>query len=247
MTAAQILSAYRMKHYYAVENVALNNKFSIGLYFTAMMYNTILPGGIGGDGYKIYTIGRLAHFSHLRAFKIALSERGSGLFALLMLTAFFYIFSGFASFVPRQNYIVAGLAIALLPCYFISIRLLLKEKASTAIGAMLYSFPIQLLNAAIGATLAIGLGAGTSVAQVMAYTVIFMVSSVAAILPVSIGGAGLREITFYYATKLTELDINLGIAIAMLFFIISLLSSLTGFLFWHKLDRLFGTQQQDNK
>lgn len=240
MTLAQIVSAYRMRFYYAQENLALNSKFSIGLYFTSMLFNTVLPGGIGGDGYKIYTIGKLAKFPHLRALKIAISERASGLFALLILTSLFYIYTDFREILPYQNYIISALTALLIPAYFISIRILLKEKATTALGATIYSFPIQLLNVAIAFALLVDLGVDAhNVSNVMGYLVIFMISSVAAILPVTIGGAGVREITFFYGANLLGLNAELGITLAFLFFIINAACSLNGLLFWHRLEKIY--------
>lgn len=244
MSSAQIFSAYRMRFYYRNENVKLSGKFSIGIYLTAMLFNTVLPGGIGGDGYKIYTIGKLTGFPHLRAFKIAVSERGSGMFALLFLTSIFYIFAGFGEFIPYQSYIIAGLTILLIPCYFISIKILLKERAKTALGAMSYSFPIQTINAAIAFILLLDLGADSSnLPEIMGYLVIFMASSVAAILPLTIGGVGAREITFFYGAQLTGLNAELGISIAILFFIINFFCSLSGFFFWHRLEKTYNSSK----
>jgi hypothetical protein len=239
MSLAQITSAYRMRFYFAGAGVELGRRFSIGLYFTAMLFNTVLPGGIGGDGYKIYTIGKLAKFSRLLALKLALSERASGLFALLFLTVIFYFFAKFPEIIPHQNVIIIVLNILLIPLYFISIAVLLKEKPLTAIISQAYSIPIQLLNAAIAFTLLIPLGINNSFDITMSYMVLFMLSSVASIAPVSIGGAGLRELTFFYGAKLTGLNAELGVALAILFFIINILCSLNGLIFWHRLDKLY--------
>ena len=240
MGFAQIVSAYRMRFYYRNEQLKLGRIFSVGLYFTSMLFNTILPGGIGGDGYKIYTIGRLTGFSHLRALKIAVSERASGLFALLVLTGIFYIYADFGEIIPYQTYVVAALGILVVPAYFISTAIILKETAGTSCGAMAYSIPTQLLNAAVAMVLLAGIGLDMSDSgTVMAYLVIFMLSSVAAILPVTIGGAGLREITFLYGAKLTGLDAEQGITLALLFFIVNTICSLNGLFFWHRLDKLF--------
>lgn len=248
MIFAQIVSGLRMRYYYARDGLDLNHQFSIGLYFTSMLFNTVLPGGIGGDGYKIYTIGKLAEFPHLRAFKIALSERGSGLFALLFLTSVFYIYADFRDIIPHQDLIIASLTALLLPCYFISASIIMKEKIRTAFTAMLYSFPIQLLNVAIFLVLLIDLGVDTAnVKDIMGYIVIFMVSSVASIIPISIGGAGLREITFLYGAKLTGLNAELGITVALLFFVTNILCALTGLLFWHRLEKIYNNKPSTTK
>lgn len=240
MTLAQIVSAYRMRFYYKQEGLELNGRFSIGLYFTSMLFNTVLPGGIGGDGYKIYTIGKFAEFAHFRAFKIAISERASGLFALLLLTALFYFYADFDEFIPYQGYIIATLAIMLIPAYLINASILLGEKISTAYRASFYSIPIQLLNAGIALVLLLDLGVDIgNFSMIMGYLVIFMVSSIAAIFPVTIGGAGLREVTFLYGAKLTGMDAEQGITLALLFFIVNIICSLNGLFFWHRLEKLF--------
>lgn len=240
MSLAQIISACRMQFYYKQNGVELGSKFSIGLYFTSMFFNTMLPGGIGGDGYKIYTIGKLTGFSHMRAFQIAISERANGLFALLLLTSLFYIYSGFTEIIAYQNHILFALTILVIPSYLISAKLLVKEDIKTALHATIYSIPIQLLNAAIAFIILIDLGVDNIDSSTsMSYLVIFMLSSVAAILPVTIGGAGLREVTFLYGAKLAGLDAEKGITIAMLFFLVSTICSLNGLLFWHRIEKIF--------
>ncbi len=240
MLLAQIISAGRMRYYYKQLDLQLNWKFSVGLYLTSMLFNTVLPGGIGGDGYKIYSIGKLAGFSRKKALQIAISERASGLFALLLLTALCYFYTNFPIIFPYQNYIIACFSLLLLPAYFISARILLQESIITSLGAVIYSIPIQLLNALIAFILLIELGADVeNINNILIYIVIFMASSVAAILPVTIGGAGIREITFLYSAKLIGIDAELGIALAFMFFIINALCSLTGFIFWHRLEKLY--------
>ncbi len=243
MTCAQILSACRMRFYYSREGLELSRKFSIGLYLTCMLFNTVLPGGIGGDGYKIYTIGKFTKFPRLKAFRLAVSERASGLFALLLLTSIFYIYTDFKEIIPKQDSIIAFLAILLIPSYLISIRILLKEKLKTAFMASSFSFPIQLLNVLIVVVLLVDLGSDiNNIQNIISYVVIFMASSVASILPISIGGAGLREITFYYGAQFIGLNAELGIAVALLFFIVNIMCSLNGLLFWHRLERIYNAK-----
>ena len=62
------------------------------------------------------------------------------------------------------------------------------------------------------------------------YLAIFLLSSVATILPITIGGAGAREITFFYLLDFVKLDTNPGVALSLIFFGISAISSLAGVL-----------------
>ena len=66
------------------------------------------------------------------------------------------------------------------------------------------------------------------------YLTLFLVSSVVAVLPISIGGVGVRELTFLYGFGLLGSDANSGVLFSFLFFLITALSSLAGTLFLHK-------------
>jgi uncharacterized membrane protein YbhN (UPF0104 family) len=64
--------------------------------------------------------------------------------------------------------------------------------------------------------------------EYLPYLVIFLVSSVAAIIPITVGGLGLRELVFLYGAQLFGLNQEISVAISMLFFLITVLSSLIG-------------------
>jgi glycosyltransferase 2 family protein len=62
------------------------------------------------------------------------------------------------------------------------------------------------------------------------FMAIFLISTVATILPITIGGAGAREVTFFYLLGAMQLDTSTGVALSLIFFGISALSSLAGIL-----------------
>jgi uncharacterized membrane protein YbhN (UPF0104 family) len=237
---AQIISALRMQYYFKTEGVNLNTKFSSGLYFVGMFLNTILPGGIGGDGYKVYLIGKLASFPRMKILRILISERASGLLILMLLTFFIAYFSDVKNLILHAPILLILGAIITIPAYFFSIRILLNEQPKTAIGAAPYSLLIQLSGIAIIVTILAGLGLDiTQFSNTSGYIVLFLVSSVLSILPISIGGVGIRELSFMYGATLLGLNPELGVAIALIYFVINLLCSLNGLFFWHKLERMY--------
>jgi uncharacterized membrane protein YbhN (UPF0104 family) len=237
---AQITSAMRTRYYLKTEGVNLNYDYSVGLYFTGMLFNAILPGGIGGDGYKVYSINKLSKLPVLKTIKILISERASGLYVLLNFMALFAFLSGANNIVEYGTMIIL-LSVALLtPIYFICINIILKEKCSTALKALLYSIPVQVFGLIAVYFLVMGMGVESqNKIQIYGYIFLFSVSSVAAILPISIGGAGIRELAFLYGSKFLGLDPELGVAIAFVFFIINAFCSLKGLLFWHRLEKLY--------
>lgn len=219
-----------MRYYFAKNDVNFDKKFAIKLYFTGMFLNNFLPGGIGGDGYKLFLISRLHNFSKMKALKIALSERASGLFILLLMLSVLSLKSSIINIPYAATFILLA-TIALIPSYFFSVKILLKEQLDMTLGALPYSFFVQLFGVFAIFSLIYGISGGGS--SYFDYIVLFLISSVLAILPVSIGGVGLREVTFLYGAKLIGTDSEMGVAIAMLFFAVNMICSLPGAIFWH--------------
>ena len=233
---AHLISAYRSRYYFAQNGLALSSKFAIALYFLGTLYNTILPGGISGDGYKIYAVKKYRQFSKLTALRVLLSDRASGLFMLIQLSCL----TAFASHVMDYRYGIVGilgtLAITFIG-YHLGLRLVLKESWHIAIGAIRYSICVQILNMLVVVFLLWGLEP-SQMPFLTDYIIAFMVSSVLAILPITIGGAGIREVTFIAAAQFLPIEAELGVALAVLFFIVNVSCSLLGILFMHRLKHI---------
>lgn len=245
LSMAQILSALRMRFYFKAAEIDVSKYFSIALYWVGMFFNTILPGGIGGDGYKILLMSKLEALPKLVSLRLALSNRASGLFLLLLFTFMLAFMSHYILSLPYSRPLLwIGLA-GLIPSYFISIKFLLHETVKTALCAAKYSFIIQgccLISAAI---LFAGMGLPFDDHQmVVNYLLLFMISSVASILPVSIGGAGLREVTFLYGAGYMGLNTELGIAFSLVYFAINTLLSVFGLYFVSKLPAIHRDQKK---
>jgi len=230
---AQILSAFRGRYYFSQNGLDLSPKFALVLYFLGMLYNTILPGGISGDGYKIYAVGKHQSFSKLTALRVLLSDRASGLFALLTLSSIAAYFSHVTEY-AYSYWMLLSVFILTIIGYIVGIRFILKESIKTALGACKFSFPVQLLNMLVVVFLLLGLDPSHAPLAID-YIIIFMTASVFAILPISIGGAGIREVTFLYAASLLPINAELGVALALLFFIVNISCASIGLLFMHKL------------
>jgi hypothetical protein len=64
--------------------------------------------------------------------------------------------------------------------------------------------------------------------QTVDYLFVFLISSVIAVIPFTIGGIGAREVAFLYASELLNLNVSTSIALSLLFFFITALVSLAG-------------------
>ncbi len=53
---SKIISSIRLNILFKLLNIILNEFEALKLYYIGMFYNLFLPGGVGGDGYKIYLL-----------------------------------------------------------------------------------------------------------------------------------------------------------------------------------------------
>ena len=60
------------------------------------------------------------------------------------------------------------------------------------------------------------------------YMTLFLLSSVVAVIPFTIGGIGARELVFIFGADYLLIDKNTAVAFSILFFVITAVSSFTG-------------------
>ena len=228
---SKIVSAVRLNQFFMDINLKLSQSYNLSLYYLGMFYNLFLPGGIGGDGYKVYILNKKHHKKVLTLTKALLLDRVSGLIALLLFTTFLLLFSSFS----RISYLIpAGSLLFLLTIYPLTLfiykskfREFLESFKSTNFKALI----VQLFQLICAYFIIISLD---SQADIIDLLVIFFISSIVAILPFTVGGIGARELTFLYLLEYIHSDVNIGVTLSVLFFIITAISSLIGILFIKK-------------
>lgn len=223
--ASKILSSIRLSLYYAAVNVSLNQWEHLRLYYIGMFYNLFLPGGISGDGYKIYLLNRAFHSGFKPLTAATLLDRLSGLAALLFLGGGLFLFSSFAPLHPLLSPLSIAGMIAVLPLLYLLNRAVFPAFLSLFGETTLYAFGVQLLQ--LLSALCIVYAIGMEVHTIDTLT-LFLISSVVAVLPLSIGGVGLRELTFLYGFTLIGGDTAGAVAFSAIFFLITALSSAVG-------------------
>lgn len=224
-----ILSALRSRLYFADYGLNLTKKFIYKLYFLGCFFNTVLPGGIGGDGYKVYLLSKLKKFDKITALRIALYERANGFYALVFYGLIIFPFTGYAQLYPYLKYIGLACLILITPCYLFGVKYVLKDKISTALHAAKFSFLVQAFQIFSAYLVLKGLMGEFSNQILSAYMLLFVIASIVAIIPISVGGAGLRELTFLYGLEfLPVTNVEVGVAFGILMFIVNTSSSLIG-------------------
>ena len=53
---SKTVAAFRLNNFFRSIEVHISESYNFKLYLLGMFYNLFLPGGIGGDGYKIYLL-----------------------------------------------------------------------------------------------------------------------------------------------------------------------------------------------
>jgi uncharacterized membrane protein YbhN (UPF0104 family) len=220
-------SAIRSRMYMHHYGLSISKSKIVALYYAGTFLNIVLPGGIGGDGYKIIYLSKHYGFSKMKAFRVVLYERVNGFFALAILGFLFFYFSNFAS-IEYLTLINTTLLMAITPCYYIGIRYVLKDEVSIAFKASGYSFIIQIIQVMMSYALLYAFDIPEQ--YHIDFVTMFIAASILAILPISIGGIGVRELTMLYGVSLLGAqDISeQGVAYAFALFVVYVLSALPG-------------------
>ncbi len=222
---SKILNSLRLNRFFRAIGLRLPEWYNLKLYYLGMFYNLFLPGGVGGDGYKIYVLRKNHGMTVMNVFNAVFWDRVSGIFALVFLSAILLVPSRFALLYPDQIRLAWIIALAAYPLSLLLTRFFYRQFMPIFLRTAIESILIQGTQVISAWFILMAISAS---ANQIDYLAIFLISSVATILPLTIGGAGAREVTFFYALRHLGLDVNTGIALSLIFFVISAISSLAG-------------------
>lgn len=223
---SKILASFRLNIYFRNISLQLPEKTNLALYWLGMFYNLFLPGGIGGDAYKVILLNKKGKINSYKLTTAAvLLDRISGMAGLGILAAVFY-------FLLYNGTLFSYLAVAaILPGVFVFWLVVKKWFPSFISGfnsTLLLGLGVQLLQVACVYFLMLSIGIHH---HFNAFQFIFLLSSIVAILPFTIGGLGAREIVFLWGAAAFGLGNHEAVYISLLFYFITVLVSLAG-LIW---------------
>jgi len=230
---SKLVSSYRLNYYFRAIDIHISEKTNLQLYLLGMFYNLFLPGGIGGDGYKVYLLQKKYDAGTKKILGAVLADRISGMVALVVLAlagaSFLKIETAEAFTIFNFQFSIFNLLFVLIPfaflAYYLFIKFLFPYFLKINLVTFGYGFIVQLLQVACAWFLLLALGESENH---LSYLVIFLVSSAVAVLPISIGGVGVRELTFLYGSQLLNTDMNVAVGISFLFYVITAVVSLAG-------------------
>jgi len=238
-TASKIVSSVRLNIYFHNIHLKISQSQNLKLYWLGMFYNLFLPGGIGGDAYKVILLNRTYQHSAKSLSAAVLLDRISGVVGLGILAVIYYyfVFSG-------DNYsllLLFLLPVGLVLYYFIVVKVFpsfVKGFWSTLWLGLL----VQILQVLCAYAIMNALHIEEHQA---AYILIFLLSSIVAILPFTIGGLGAREVVFLWGSN-TLLHITndpTPVSISITFYLITLVISFIG-VYWVYYSPLRGVNRQ---
>lgn len=225
---SQVLSVLRVDLYFKKAEIQLSFINNLRLYLLGMFYNFFIPGGVGGDAYKVIALNK--HFDQpVKTITSAVFfDRFIGLCAICILICLGIVFIPLdIEFWIKAVIFSIGLIGALLGPYILG--LLFPRFKSVFYPTLLYSFVIQVFQ--IG-TIVFSLLAIHPDANIFTYILIFLVSSVLSV--VSFAGIGIRETVFYYSASYLNFNPDVSAGVALIFSFITLVTSLFGAIYLFK-------------
>jgi len=222
---SKYVAAIRLNRFFHTIDVPLSHRSNLELYLLGMFYNLFLPGGIGGDGYKIYRLNKSYKASTKRLFWAVFIDRLSGVFALGIMVLFL------ALAVPTLRDYGYLLFILIPVTYFLGWWLLkrfIPYFAPHFITTHLQSVVVQGAQVLAASCILLAIAPEALNFQ---YLFLFLLSSIVSIIPFTIGGAGAREVTFLYGAQFMALQIDTAITLSLVFYLITLFVSFFGVIY----------------
>lgn len=220
--ASKWLSARRLNQFFHCISIPLSEGENLRLYWLGMFYNLFLPGGIGGDGYKVYLLHRRYQVPTRPLLGAVLLDRISGVAALLVLADGFFVLTPYPlPYKPALLLLIPGLILV----YFWAVRRFFPAFTAILPGTSGQALLVQVAQVLCAAALLLALH---ETDQTLNYLLIFLVSSVASVLPLTVGGVGIRELTFLLGAQFLHINLPVAVALSLVFYLLSALTALPG-------------------
>lgn len=227
---SKVLSALRLNLYIHQINIFLTQLSNLKLYLLGMFYNLFLPGGIGGDAYKGYVLKKKYGAKTKSVVSILVLDRLNGLLLILVIA---FILAMFLNLDSIQAY-----------KFLFGIAIILSVLVFWIFNKRFFLFVYPVFWQSLGFSAMVQLAQIVSVLFILkaldveehtlAYLLIFLISSIVSVLPLTIGGIGSREVVFYYGALWLGLEENTSVSVSMLFFLITATVSFLGIIYHFK-------------
>ncbi|WP_322969057.1 lysylphosphatidylglycerol synthase transmembrane domain-containing protein [Faecalibacter sp. LW9] len=226
---SQALSVFRLDYYFRDIQLDLSYRSNIRLYFLGMFYNTFVPGGVGGDAYKVYMLNKNYDNGVKKISQAVFLDKIIGLFAMVLIIVFLVYLSNLTDYpVIQYGALISSLVGFIAVPYILGIIFPLHKK--TFFNSMIYSIVLQLIQ--VGMLYFVLEGLNIHPENFSIYLLIFLVSGILSI--ISFSGFGIREVVFMYAAHRFNFNETLATSAAFIFSIITISISFMGIIYLFK-------------
>lgn len=219
---SMVISSWRLLSYFKSIGLNLDPRFNFRLYLLGLFYNVLLPGGIGGDGYKIYLLNKKYKLPARKMFWAIMFDRLSGLWAIGLITVVLI-------FLIPQIDIHIGIPLGIFTLasivYYGVAYKFFREYTHYFFEGHLKAVGVQSLQLLAIVFLLLG---QNFAGKFSPYLLSFLISALATIIPISMGGVGVRETVFSYLTRWFPMEKSLTLFLPGSFYLISLIVALLG-------------------
>lgn len=229
-TISKALAAYRLQYFWRAIGLHFSHSYNLKLYLLGMFYNLFLPGGIGGDAYKGYVVKKAYKTPTKKIFGVLLVDRLSGLLLLCVFSTLLAAMGVHEILSPFKYLFVVAIPLGIL-VYYLGVKKIYSYTLAVFWKAFALSAGVQMAQLIAAAFILLALGQDQ---EFGVYLLVFLVSSIVAVIPLTIGGIGSRELTFLYGAQWLALDYKTAIAMSLLFFFITAVVSITGIVYHFK-------------
>ena len=222
---SQLISSSRLNTFFKGIGLKISETYNFKIYLLGMFYNLFLPGGIGGDGYKIFLLRKKFEIKGRRLFQAIFFDRLSGLWALGL------IISALVIFIPHlgiPNWVPVLVVAAGTVAYYAVMRKFFSDYSKQFVLSHIKALMVQSMQVI---SVILLLYALNFEGKFSPYLFMFLMSSLVAIFPFTVGGLGARELVFVYGAQYFQMDQHLAVIIILLFYCISALLSFSGIYF----------------
>jgi len=222
---SQVVASSRLNSFFKTIHLKLSEGYNLKLYWLGLLYNFFLPGGVGGDAYKVYFLKKKYGLKTRQLLSAVFFDRLSGLWALVIFSCTFIVFMPrFA--IPNEITILA--TIIGTASYVYVLYLFFRPFAKRFLQTHIKALGVQGFQILTAIFILLALNHNDKFSP---HLLIFLISSITAIIP-SIGGAlGVRDSAAIALGKYLQVDYQLAATISLIFYFISLLTSLPGLYF----------------
>jgi uncharacterized membrane protein YbhN (UPF0104 family) len=219
---SKMLSSIRLNVYFRNIDIHLPEWKNIQLYWLGMFYNLFLPGSISGDAYKVVRLTKDYNVAYKKTTAAVLLDRFSGLLALGLLLGVFWIFAFKGGY--YSVWLMTGILLGI-PVFYFLIKIFFPYFLPGFFPTFSWGLAVQIFQVVCMFCILQALHIQTHTEN---YMLIFLISSVVAVLPFTIGGLGAREVVFLWGAHIFGLDHTVSVMASLLFYGATVASSLPG-------------------